>query len=311
MALDSVTGSQPPRNVNFSPNQVRNHTLRLPLKVGGLAFNAFLYVALVGALWMLQPAAGVGISGATGVLFWACHIAVLLPLLRGSQAIVLLLPFHRGMYPVLSLALSGVLGSLAFTPFAMTIDALFSAPSDLDDHGSLLSRAASEFLYFVVPVTLLWILLNTRQLSRLSVPLLDPIEKDRKPTLTAQEAEFWSLLPSSLGDDVVALSAEQHYVRVYTIRGQTLVLFAFSRAVGAVLRFEGLQVHRSHWVRLKHVVDLSGTTRGLRCRLSNGINVPVSRGNVATLRQRLDARRHTSIADSIDLEAAGSRAAHS
>lgn len=260
----------------------------------------FVCIVLALVLWLLEPAAAEGIDGTRGLLFWALHVAILFPLLYGAQVLVLWLPFRGRLVPVLSLALSGVVGSLAFTPFAMLIDTLFSASNDAADEGPLLLRAGTEFLNFVVPVALIWILINTRQLSRLSVPRLNAVAEPDEPALSPDEAEFWSQVPSALGHDLVALSAEQHYVRVFTTRGDTLILFAFRRAVAAARRFDGVQIHRSHWVRLAQVVEVSGTSRNLRCRLSNGEALPVSRGNVAHLREKLESRRQAVIATAGD-----------
>ena len=267
-------------------------------------------VALSLALWSLEPAAADGIVGARALLFWALHVIVLLPLLYGTQAVVLLLPLQKRLVPVLSLVLSGILGSVMFTPFAMAIDTFFGASNDVADEGPFLVRAFGEFLNFAVPVTLIWILINTRQLSRLSVARLKVSPEQDRPALAADEMEFWSQVPAALGYDLVALSAEQHYVRVYTVKGDTLILFAFRRAIAAVARFEGMQIHRSHWVRFAHVADLSGTTRDLRCRLATGEVLPVSRGNAAPLRDRLDARRLAAIAtmdDAVETETAAAR----
>jgi hypothetical protein len=276
-----------------------------------LLLLATLGVTLSLALWSLTPAAADGIEGARALLFWSLHVLVLLPLFYGAQAIVLWLPFQKRLVPVLSLVLSGIVGSIMFTPFAMAIDAFFGAPNDVADAGPLLVRAFGEFLNFAVPVTLIWILINTRQLSRLSVARLKASPVKDRPELAADEMEFWSQVPAALGYDLVALSAEQHYVRVHTVKGDTLILFAFRRAIAAVARFEGMQIHRSHWVRLSHVADLSGTTRDLRCRLSTGEVLPVSRGNAAVLRERLDARRLSAIATMDEATGTGTGAARS
>lgn len=270
--------------------------MRFSVRPAKVLLIAFVCIILVIALWRLQPAAAEGIGGARGLVFWALHVAFLLPLLYAALALVLWVPFRVRLFPVLSLALSGVVGSLAFTPIAMIIDSLFAARNDVADQGPLILRAGAEFLNFVLPVSLIWILINTRQLSRLSVPRLNAVAEPDVPALSPDEAEFWSQVPSALGHDLVALSAEQHYVRVFTTKGDTLILFAFRRAVAAVERFDGVQIHRSHWVRLAQVVEVAGTSRDLRCRLSNGQVLPVSRGNVAPLRERIESRRQAMIA---------------
>ena len=261
---------------------------------------AILVITISLELWSLEPAAADGIAGTRALLFWALHIVVLLPLLYLAQSFILWLQFGKWLVPVATVALSGLVGALAFTPFAMVIDRLFAASNDAADNGPLLFRAAGEFLNFIFPVTVIWLLVNARQLSRLSVPRLTAIAEPDAAGLTPDEKSFWSLVPATLGHDLVALSAEQHYVRVVTAKGDTLVLFAFGRALAAVERFDGMRIHRSHWVRLVHVADLSGTTRDLRCRLSNGQILPVSRMQAAPLRAKLDARRMSAIASQGD-----------
>ena len=253
-------------------------------------------LALGAALWSLQPAAGDGITGLRALAFWTLHVAVLLPLLYGALAAIVRLPVRRALPPVVSVVLSGILGALAFTPFAIGIDALFSASNDSADDGPFLVRAGAEFLNFVFPVTVVWILINARQLARLSVPHFNATQDREETALLPGEKEFWAQVPAALGHDLVALSAEQHYVRVFTAKGDTLILFAFGRAVAAVARFEGMQVHRSHWVRLAHVTGVLGTSRDLKCQLSNGTVLPVSRTNAGALREAVEKLRLDSIA---------------
>lgn len=57
-----------------------------------------------------------------------------------------------------------------------------------------------------------------------------------------------SRLPNRLGDEIVALQAEDHYLRVHTILGSDLILMRLSDAVAAIGPDLGLQVHRSWWV---------------------------------------------------------------
>lgn len=47
---------------------------------------------------------------------------------------------------------------------------------------------------------------------------------------------------------IIALSAEDHYVRVRTARGQALVLMNLSDAIAALGPDSGVRIHRSHWV---------------------------------------------------------------
>lgn len=83
-------------------------------------------------------------------------------------------------------------------------------------------------------------------------------------------------LPPELGAAVIALSAEDHYLRVYTERGDTLIHYRFSDAVRA-LGVAGVQVHRSWWVA-KHAVErIEREASRYVLVLIGGVRVPVSR----------------------------------
>ncbi len=83
-------------------------------------------------------------------------------------------------------------------------------------------------------------------------------------------------LPSALGTDLIAARSELQYVRVYTTRGEALILGAL-KDVAAHGGAGGQLVHRSWWVANEHVRTLR--RRGPRCMLtlSNGLEVPISR----------------------------------
>lgn len=91
-------------------------------------------------------------------------------------------------------------------------------------------------------------------------------------------------LPPRLGRDVLCLQMEDHYVRIHTPRGSTLVLSPLRRAIEAVGELEGLQVHRSWWVARHAVESVAYEGRKLRLRLTGGIEAPVARNQVARLK---------------------------
>lgn len=91
-------------------------------------------------------------------------------------------------------------------------------------------------------------------------------------------------LPPRLGQDLLCLSMEDHYVRLHTARGSALVLMSLGQALEEVGGLEGLQVHRSWWVARKAVEGVVEDGRNLRIRLKGGIEAPVSRASVARLR---------------------------
>jgi hypothetical protein len=96
-------------------------------------------------------------------------------------------------------------------------------------------------------------------------------------------AGFLDRLPPRLGRELLCLKMEDHYVRAHTTRGSDLILTPLKDAV-AELGDEGLQVHRSWWVARRAVSEPIAQGRNLYLRLSNGLEVPVSRASVAKLR---------------------------
>ena len=84
---------------------------------------------------------------------------------------------------------------------------------------------------------------------------------------------------------LVALSSEDHYTRIRTTRGEELVLIRLADAIREAEPVKGLQVHRSHWVALDHIAAARRDGDRAILRLSIGSDIPVSRANVARLRE--------------------------
>ena len=97
-------------------------------------------------------------------------------------------------------------------------------------------------------------------------------------------AGFVDRLPPRLGRDLICLQMEDHYVRAHTARGSDLILTPLKDAIAELGAVEGMQVHRSWWVARAAVVAPVVSGRSYLLRLSNGLDVPVSRASVAKLR---------------------------
>nr|WP_255616652.1 LytTR family DNA-binding domain-containing protein [Microvirga puerhi] len=76
---------------------------------------------------------------------------------------------------------------------------------------------------------------------------------------------------------ILALSAEDHYVRVRTDRGEALILMNLAAAIAALGEEAGVRVHRSHWV--SHQLTEKASMRGCRggVRINDDTVLPVSR----------------------------------
>lgn len=85
-------------------------------------------------------------------------------------------------------------------------------------------------------------------------------------------------LPFDKRGAVISLHAEDHYVRVETVKGSELILMRLADAIQLAQPAKGVQVHRSHWVALDQVAGYDKTDGTWSVILSDGRRVPVSRG---------------------------------
>lgn len=92
-------------------------------------------------------------------------------------------------------------------------------------------------------------------------------------------------LPLDKRGTLVALSVEDHYVRVRTTRGEEMVLMRLSDAIRETRPVPGMQVHRSHWVALDRIAAVRRTGDRAVLSMSHGPAIPVSRSNLPALRE--------------------------
>jgi len=74
-----------------------------------------------------------------------------------------------------------------------------------------------------------------------------------------------------------AVSAEDHYLRVHTSAGETMILMRLADAIRELAGIDGLQVHRSWWVARQGLADATRTDGKLLLKLKSGAEAPVSR----------------------------------
>lgn len=91
-------------------------------------------------------------------------------------------------------------------------------------------------------------------------------------------------LPLDKRGALIAISAEDHYVRVTTGKGSELVLMRLSDAMNEVGGTDGLQIHRSHWVALDQISHVARSGDRGEVTLSDGSVRPVSRGFMPKVR---------------------------
>jgi hypothetical protein len=114
---------------------------------------------------------------------------------------------------------------------------------------------------------------------------LDWNRRKPRPAGTDVQSKSFAVRPSTrFGRDVIALQMEDHYVRVHTAKGSTLLLIPLIQAMAELQDVPGLRVHRGWWVAKAAVQGTVQDGRNLRLRLSNGLQAPVSRSSVAAAR---------------------------
>ena len=77
--------------------------------------------------------------------------------------------------------------------------------------------------------------------------------------------------------DIYALSGEDHYLRVHTSAGETLILMRLYDAISLLDGIEGSQVHRSWWVARDAVADVRRNDGRVSLVVKGGVTAPVSR----------------------------------
>jgi len=84
--------------------------------------------------------------------------------------------------------------------------------------------------------------------------------------------------------DIYALSAEDHYLRIHSSAGETLILMRLYDAIRELDGIEGSQTHRSWWVAKDAVTDIKRRDGRITLTLKGGVAAPVSRSYAKALK---------------------------
>jgi len=124
-------------------------------------------------------------------------------------------------------------------------------------------------------------------------PAVKSPETSRPPgraSIASSAPAFLQRFDPPLQGPVLAVQAQEHYVRVITAEGALCTLYRFSDALREMERFSGLQVHRSFWVADDGVAAIKAGKRGMKIVLRNGEEVPVSARHADVVQRRYNAR---------------------
>ncbi len=261
-------------------------------------------VILILVFTALDPSASEGLGILDRALFWTAHIGSGLLILILCQSALSRTRLFENQPIWVRVVMAGALGALVFTPAALALDQIFPDFDPDPEEGTLglLGMMVGEFSNFLVPFTGSWLLLNTPKLmeaTQAQLPAGDgevEIAQEASDTPSSlspvRDDTFLSRIPARLGREIVALSAELHYLRVHTALGEALILYSFGQAVADMenIATAGMRVHRSHWVALDHVAALEKQGERLVCVLPGSLRFPVSRPYRSALRAALRTR---------------------
>jgi hypothetical protein len=291
---DSYLGTiTPPKPI---PQRESTRPVIRYLAVVGLAFLALMMT--------LEPDVGFAAPLPARLLFWMLQIAAGLFVLQSALSLLAQRYGASRLPSWVLVLLSGVLGAIVLAPVYWLIGEglvpRLPGYADRPDEGDALLAGFTaihplieEYLDIVGPVTTAWLLICLPRLHwmvppRLEVgaagaaaaepvPAVEPVATVESPSNTVPPRRSWrDRLPQELGTDVIAVSSELQYLRVWTTRGCALVLGALAdvESDGAE---HGLRVHRSWWVARDHVVSVRRSVAGAVCVMSDGREVPISR----------------------------------
>lgn len=83
---------------------------------------------------------------------------------------------------------------------------------------------------------------------------------------------------------LIAVQAEDHYLRVHTDAGDELITARFGDALGELAATPGFQTHRSWWVAADAIEDVTWLRGRGEAKLKSGLTVPISRSQAAPLK---------------------------
>lgn len=265
-------------------------------------------ITLATGIALLSPEVTAGLGLFDRLVFWFVNVGAALAILEGVQLMLGNASFAHRLSPLLQVLLAGAIGALLFAAFSVLFLEGLQGATEMEPEEVLsLLGFLAELRDSAGQTMLFWVLLNGPRLIMMAqdhddrggeatavahVPQDVAVETPGTPRSTNDPAlvEFIARLPRRLGADIVAMTAELHYLRVYTRHGDALILMSFGRAVEALQIIDGIVVHRSHWVALNHVVRLETDGDKVLCWLDTGLSVPVSRSSRARLRQTLAER---------------------
>lgn len=138
----------------------------------------------------------------------------------------------------------------------------------------------STAITLVATLLLVWFSQRFRAVSE-----IDALSAPRPVIAAVNGASIMERVPLAKRGRLIALIVNDHYVDVVTDKGTSLVLIRLGDAMRQTGEFEGVQIHRSHWVARDAVTRSFRDGDRLMVELCDGRILPVSRSFAPAARQ--------------------------
>ena len=245
------------RQTHSALRELQRHLTR-PATLAGL-LGAILILVLAGPFGTLDS---LGPAARTG--YWGVLVAV--TYLAGSAIDIILRQRLSRRHAAVQGGCIAVATALVVTCLVAGLNALL-----LDGAGGSARTLATIFAVALV-------------LTLLRQVIIEQLHPATRAPTDESHPRILDRLPVERRGVLVALSVEDHYVRVRTTRGETLLLMRLSDAMRETAPTPGLQVHRSHWVARDAVAAVRRDGDRAILALNVGGDIPASRSHIPALK---------------------------
>lgn len=248
-------------------------------------------VAMYGGLnnWQLLEIAGYG----PALAFYAAH-AILPWLTTCALTSLTMLTLARWKPPpYILMAIGSMAAALITLPYTNWLTAAWESRWPIEQlHQQIAPLFSAEFWRYAASATAVWFVVNFIFDRFLGLPRYryviprgydfhipakqSKVEPDGTHP-TSKQPGFMKRVPTALRlDEVLAIKAEQHYIRVFTPEREYMLLYRFSDAIRELGTDIGLQVHRSYWVNKTAIDCVKPRAKKFLIKLVTGTEIPVS-----------------------------------
>ena len=223
---------------------------------------------------LLGPLGTYNIPMTQRALFWIPTMA-LGSIVGGGLAILTRRSPTLAANPVLRMGLVAVVTTLVMTGVVIIVSGQV--------FGHSATTLSPELVLYVGVITITMSVIGylsferDKRIEEASAPAV-PLSAPQHPALSSRLAQHLRDHP------VLALQAEDHYVRVHTPAGSELVLIRLTDAAAEMSPVTGARTHRSWWVNRSAVQGISRKGGSTVLVLTNGLEVPVGRSYASELR---------------------------